>query len=324
MPASESMRIRGLVLLIALFLAPGALAADARTLLARMATSMRTGAYEGTLVYQRSGGIQTLSMAHAVLDGVEHERLVTLSGTPFEVIRIGQQVTCVWPSTGEAIVARRPEELLPTQAIAHLAELPDAYTAEVVGHERAAGREAYVIAIRPRDNERYGYRMWIGSDDHLLLRSDLVGPDGAALERMLFTRLQMESGLSADRFRPAIDEADYSEHYSTSTPDHAGTPPDLRPDRMPAGFRAISHRELSMPGGSAEVLHSVYTDGLASVSVFVEPAVDDTVALEGLTYMGAVHAYGRRVGGRQVTVVGELPAATIRGIAESVRPHGVD
>lgn len=321
MRGSESMRNRGIALLLTLAVAPGAMAADARTLLAEMADTMRSSAYEGTFVYQRPGGIQTLSLVHAVLDGVEHERLTTLSGTPFEVIRIGQEVTCVWPGSSDAIVARRPEELLPTQPLANLAELPDAYTAEVIGRERMAGRDAAVLAIRPRDEDRYGYRMWVGSDDHLLLRLDLVGPDDVALERMLFTRLEMQPGLSADRFRPAIDEAEYAEHYSTSARGDAGSAPAIRPDRLPAGFRAISHRELSMPDGGPRVLHSVYSDGLASVSVFVESADSDAVALEGLTYMGAVHAYGRRVGDRQVTVVGELPAATIRRIAESVQLH---
>jgi len=306
---------------LAFGLTPAAVAADARELLARMAETMRSGAYEGTFVHQRADSIQTMSLAHAVVDGVVHERLRTLSGEPFEVIRVGERVTCVWPSASEALVARRPEQLLPTRSLADLAELSDAYAAEIIGSERMAGREAQVVAIRPRDDDRYGYRLWLGREDHLLLRSDLVDREGSVPERMVFTRIRAVASLPAARFDPEIDEGDYAEHYTTTSGGGTSETPAWRPAQLPMGFEPVSHRQLTMPDGRSPVQHSVYSDGLASVSVFVEPAGADSVALEGLTYMGAVHAFGRRVGDRQVTVVGELPAETVRAIADSVRRH---
>ncbi len=74
-----------------------------------------------------------------------------------------------------------------------------------------------------------------------------------------------------------------------------------------------------MPPHGEAVQHSVYTDGLASVSIFVEPASSDAMPLRGLSRMGAVHAFGREVDGHQVTVVGEVPAATVKHIAHGVR-----
>jgi len=211
MPGSNRMH-RLLLVLIFLAAAPGAFAADARDLLVRMAETMRNGAYEGTFVYQRAGEVQTLTLAHGVFDGVVHERLSTLSGEPFEVVRVGERVTCVWPRESEAVVARRPEELLPTRSLAGFAELPRSYVAELTGSERTAGRMADVVSIRARDDSRYGYRMWLGREDHLLLRSELVGPDGEVLERMVFTRVDMVGNLSVKRFTPDIDEGRYAEH----------------------------------------------------------------------------------------------------------------
>lgn len=308
----------GAVALIILGAGPLAHAGEARDLLARMAETMRTGAYEGTFVYQRADDLQTMSLAHAVIGGVEHERLRTLSGEPFEVVRAGDQVTCVWPQASEALVARRPEELLPSRPVADLDELPPMYTAEIVGRERIAGRDTDVIVIRPRDQQRYGYRMWLGRDEHLLLRSDLVSPDGTTLERMLFTRMETHKALRSRHFKPEIDEGDYAEHYTTGSDDDVLDSPVWLVGELPAGFKAVSHRMRTMADGGPPVQHSVYSDGLASVSVFVEPAVSETPALQGLTYMGAVNAFGRRVGDHQVTVVGELPAATVRAIAGSV------
>lgn len=319
MRVSDAMRAAGLALLLACLTAPAAAADTAEALLTRMAQTMRSGTYEGTFVYQRADGVETLQVAHAVIDGVEHERLQTLSGRPFEVIRAGEKVTCVWPRSSQALVGRRPEELLPTRPLADLAGLPSMYTAERIGLERVAGREADVIAIRPRDALRYGYRMWLGREDHLLLRSDLIGPDGAALERMFFTRVVMRQSLPAHRFDPDIDPAAYAEHYTTG--EGAGTLVSAQwvPDEVPPGFEAVSHRFLTIPGDGASVQHSVYSDGLASVSVFVEPAAGESAVLDGLTDLGAVHAFGHRVGDHQVTVVGELPPASVRAIARSVR-----
>jgi len=321
MRGSRAVGGRWLVLVLGLALTSGPAWADARTLLARMAETMRTGAYEGTFVHQRADTIQTLSLSHAVLDGVTHERLRTLSGEPFEVIRVGDRITCVWPAASEAVVARRPEDLLPTESLGQLAELPTAYDAEIVGSERMTGREAHVVAIRPRDEARYGYRLWLGREDHLLLRSDLVGPQGAVLERMVFTGIRTTGSLPASRFEPEIDKGDHAEHFAATSGGHSTEMPAWRPARLPSGFEPVSHREMSIADNGQLVQHSVYSDGLASVSVFVEPAGADTVALEGLTYMGAVHAFGRRVGDHQVTVVGELPAETVRAIADSVRRH---
>jgi sigma-E factor negative regulatory protein RseB len=73
---------------------------------------------------------------------------------------------------------------------------------------------------------------------------------------------------------------------------------------------------LHEQGGDAE--HMVFSDGMAMVSVYVEQALPGTRAFEGLSAMGAMNAYGALVDGYQVTVVGEVPPATVEMMATSV------
>lgn len=301
-------------------LAPAAATAgdDARELLSRMSETMRTSAYEGTLVYQRGDDIDVMSLVHAMIDGREHERLSTLTGESFEVIRNGTELTCVWPGASRALVSRRPAELLPSGPPTDLDELPSTYSAELAGSGRSAGREARIVRIRPADRMRYGYRMWIDREQYLLLRSDLIDPDGKVVERILFTDLEIRDHIPAGRFQAALDDGEYAEHYDAGPGEDTVADPEWIVTGLPDGFRAVSHRRRTMVAGGKAVQHSVYSDGLASVSVFIESADVDSVSFEGVSYLGTMHAYGTRIENRQVTVVGEVPAETVRRIAESV------
>lgn len=312
-------RAAGPLLTLAALAVPAAHAAEeAAQWLGRMAQAMQTQAYEGTLVYVHDGHLESMSVVHGYVDGREHERLRTLSGQPFEVIRMGDEVTCVWPASRRVMVSQRPGDLLPPDPPRGLDSLPAAYTATAEGEARMAGRAARLIQVRPRDAFRYGYRMWIDRETGLLLRSDLLARDGTAVERLMFTQMRPLESVSPDRFEPTLEGMEYTEH---GDPDAGARPlddPKWRVTDLPAGFRTVSHRRRAMPPHGQAVQHSVFTDGLASVSVFVEPPDAGSMPLKGLSRMGAVHAFGVTRGGHHITAVGEVPAATVKRIARSV------
>ncbi|MDZ7749509.1 MAG: MucB/RseB C-terminal domain-containing protein [Halofilum sp. (in: g-proteobacteria)] len=287
-----------------------------------MAEAMRASAYEGTLVYTHDGHMEAMSVVHGVVGGVEHERLRTLSGQPFELVRAGSRLTCVWPASRRALVSQRPGDLLPPRPPRGLEQLPEPYTAAFAGEARMTGRTARIVDVRPRDRFRYGYRMWIDRATGLLLRSDMVVPGGEPVERLMFTELRPLESVSAARFEPTLEGMEYVRHGSPEAGREALEDPRWRVSDLPAGFRAVSHRREALPPHGRALQHSVFTDGLASVSVFVEPPDAGAMPLEGLSRMGAVHAYGVRRDDYHVTVVGEVPAATVRRIARSVEPAG--
>jgi len=314
---------RGSSCVLALALLVGAWPADADgrdagAWLERMARAMHELAYEGTLVYAHDGDLESMEVVHGLIDGEEHERLRALSGKPFELIRSGDRVTCVWPAIRRAMVSRRPENFLPARPPREFASLPPLYTAEVAGTTRVAGHVTQGVRVRPNDAFRYGYRMWLDRDTGLLLRSDMISPAEGVVERFMFTSVKTLEHVDRDRFRRSLDGMDYVEHGDGTSADRIEQPQWYVAD-LPPGFEAVSHRRKAMPPHGAAVQHSVYSDGLASVSVFIEPADSDAMPLAGGTRMGAVHAYGLKRAGHQVTAVGEVPAITVERIARAVR-----
>jgi sigma-E factor negative regulatory protein RseB len=89
------------------------------------------------------------------------------------------------------------------------------------------------------------------------------------------------------------------------------------------GFRKVSELKRRL-GESRPVGQLVYSDGLAAVSVFIEPLDGRRDVRTGLASVGAIHIYTREVANHMVTVVGEAPALSVQRIADAVeyrRPH---
>ncbi len=328
MGSSERRRRRagpGPALALALLLVHAAAASasqDASALVARMAEAMRTQNYAGDLVYAHGGHLESMHLVHGYRDGVEHERMQFLTREPFEIIRRGERVTCVWPARGRAFIDRRPGGTLAPKPPRDLRSLPPEYSASHAGEARIAGRAARIVRIRGSDRYRYGYRMWIGSEHDLLLRSDLVDAEGMVYERLMFTRVREPDAFDPARFRPSLEGVDYMRHGRTDNGGAGVGDPDWRVTDLPPGFELRSHRPGTIPGRDGVVQHSVYSDGLAAVSVFVESSDPGETPMRGLSRMGAVHAFARVLHGHQVTVVGEVPEATVRRIAAAVRRVG--
>ncbi len=305
----------------ALLLAAGPPGADAAQgeWLGRMADAMRDLAYEGTLVYAYDGEMETLSVVHGVIDGREHERIRALTGKPFEVIRDGESIRCFWPSGDRMLIAQQPARLLPSGLPEGLESLPGLYEAEVEDTTRIAGRIARVIRVTSADEFRYGYRLWIDRETHMLLRSDLIAPDGEIVERLMFTRFSILESVDPARFEPSHPEREYVE-YGEPTPNaDAFNNPEWQVSDLPPGFQTVAQRSQLLPQGGQSVQQSVFSDGLASVSVFVQPLDEPPAkAFEGAAAMGAINVFITRSDGREITVVGEVPSVTVRRIARAV------
>jgi sigma-E factor negative regulatory protein RseB len=66
--------------------------------------------------------------------------------------------------------------------------------------------------------------------------------------------------------------------------------------------------------------HLLLTDGVANVSVYVEPRSPNGVAGMTLGTRGALSIYSRDAGSQRVVVLGTVPAATVQRIALALRP----
>jgi sigma-E factor negative regulatory protein RseB len=284
--------------------------------LARMSDALRSLSYEGTLVYLHDNKLETLRIVHWVEKGQVRERLVSLNGPVRTLTREKGKVTCELSDSRRISVSGhgRKRDVVHLRAIDPDA-LADHYQVHALGAARVAGRQADVVGIVPRDGLRYGYRFYLDQQSGLPLKSDLMGQESTPIEQIMFTSLQIFS----TTYRSPAAEKMVSERSRGDTKFQIPSSVPWRFDRLPAGFALVMHDDWR---DSAEqpVTHFVLSDGLASVSVYVER--DPKEALEGATRIGAVHAAGNLVAGHQVTVVGEVPSVTVHAVLAGLRHSG--
>lgn len=268
--------------------------------------------FAGTIVYQQGPDVRMSRIVH-VFDGkVSHERLQPMDGRPREFIRRADEVKCLIPESRRVVVERKARaDAFPALSATSSAELLQNYSVQVVGRERVAGFDCQVIEIQPRQGDRYGYRLWVDRASGLLLRSQTLNERGEVLEQMAFADVRIGS-IDRDQLKPSwstdgwrVDEAVH-------------TPVNLREHGWrvvpPSGFKPVY--AVRRPMGNGDALQAVFSDGLASLSVFIEPA-SAAASNEPMPQSGPTNAYVRHVGDATVTVVGEIPSETARTVANA-------
>ena len=284
-------------------------AADVDAWLARVAPALSGLDYRGTLVYVADGKFATLRVFHRNDDGHERERLVATSGPAREVIRDGAKVMCI--GTGQAPVAydlSQAGRWSPALALSQALGLPG-YRAVLAGEGRVAGRAAQVIEVAATDAWRYGYRLWIDRDSGLPLRVDLLDEGGRAVEQVAFTELELGVRPTDAELR-ASGDATLTRVETLAPP--SGAAPAWQVPAPPEGF------QLRVARYRADGVQLLYSDGLASVSVYVEKA---GAGLRGsrTTRRGAVNARSYWHDGWHVLAIGKVPAATVERFARGLR-----
>lgn len=287
--------------------------------LARMSESLQSLSYEGTIVYLHGHKLEALRIFHRVEEGQVRERLVSLNGPVRTLTRENGRVTCELSSSRPISIQGHGagKDILRAWTL-DPAALHDHYRVHSLGTARVAGRQTEVVGIAPRDSLRYGYRFYLDEESGLPLKSDLMGEQSDPIEQIMFTSLDLlpsqEPGRTAAAPVPRRQGAE-----SRHRPGSEGVPPDALPwqfDFLPPGFTLVMQDNWRDTGGPP-VEHLVLSDGLASVSVYVER--EPRERLEGGTRIGAVHAVGKQVSGHQITVVGEVPFETVDAVLAGIR-----
>lgn len=301
---------------------PLAAGAEALEWLQRMNEAVRQTTYEGVAVYRSGHQLETLRVFHQYAGGEERERIYSLSGQPREVLRHAEEVTCILPDQKVVLVDHQGlRGLLPKLPRTAFERLRSHYEMSELPHSsRIAGRSCTGIRIASRDQYRYSYEIWLDKETALPLDIKLLGEDGSLLEQVVFTQIGYPESLSDEQFTPEVDVSDFQRVQQTVS-DRAiqDDQPLWELAEMPAGFRLATRELQRLPGVAQPVTLLHYTDGLAAVSVFTAPQTLPEQALEGLTRFGGVNAYGRMLDQYHITVVGEVPQATVRHFGDNLR-----
>jgi sigma-E factor negative regulatory protein RseB len=293
---------------------------DPRQWLERMSAAMSQMSYQGTFVYVQGDEVVTMRITHVADDAGVRERLVAMSGAPREVLR---------DSSGVRWVLGDDHSILQDQAYSQsfFPQLPtderdrteQSYALKLGGTGRIAGQSVRCIEVKARDAYRYGYSLWLEEHSALLLKWQLVDSDGRVLAKLMFTDLRMGSEVDPGELHSSspLQEFKTTESRLPAVRELVQTTPHWRPARLPPGFALTTHRYFG-PQDSGIYEHLVYSDGLAAVSVYVESGDTEMAREPGLSRHGTTHAFSKTAGGVLITVVGDVPAATVELMGDAI------
>lgn len=294
-------------------------AGDARQLLDEMTTASRTLNYDGVFVYQRGTQLDAMRIIHQANGNGERERLVALTGNAREVVRNDQSVTCIFPDDKAVLVEKsRPYKLLSSQIPQPVSKLADNYTFSITGQDRIASRSTWIVNILPRDQFRYGYRLWIDQQSKLLLKSELLDERGQPREKIMFTRIEIMDTIPEQYLKPTIHGANFTWYENADDMHNPSANSQWEVQWLPTGFKLNEHADELIANRPRPVNHMIFSDGLATVSIFVEKLDKQKGPMIGPSSVGAVNAFARQTDGHQVMVMGEVPLGTVRQMANSV------
>ncbi|MGI9237197.1 MAG: MucB/RseB C-terminal domain-containing protein [Woeseiaceae bacterium] len=284
----------------------------------RMNNAVKTSSYEGTVVRVRNGEAEALKVVHTFTDGVIREKVVAQEGNGLEIIRNGNEVHCILPDKKSVLVEEWNDQstlfsTLPSRDIRFGSE----YDLSIVREERVAGRQANLLAIRPHDDYRYGYRIWLDTETGFPLQTKLIDVDGTAIEQIKFVQIDLNKEIHASALAPSHSTENFRWLNQANPHVTRSVETTWLSDDLPQGFRAISTHEERVSNGDEYVVHILYSDGLANVSVFIAGrGKDDT---RGESRVGGSNAYSAVIGEHHVTAVGQVPAMTVEQIATTMR-----
>ena len=306
---------------------------DPREWLEKMNTALATRNYDGTFFHLSEGRVETMRIVHRVKAGRVTERLLSLDGSGREFVRNNDELTCYLPDQHTVLVEPRQDHGPFLGSLPQFgSDVNEFYRIESLPATHVLGHAARVIAVNPKDQFRFGYRLWLDETTAMPLKTQLCDAHGQVIEQILFARLEMPEIIADADLAPAVrtEGMRWVRQGPTSEPAAAALSA-YRAAELPPGFHLTVSGAQTLGGASVPAEHLVYSDGVATVSVFVEPdaaAQSNTAAtpsapaeppMQGLARVGSGFAFSTIVQGHQVTAVGEVPAQTVEFIAHSVK-----
>ena len=217
-------------------------------------------------------------------------------------------------------IDKQPDmQMFPAILHRQLKELSENYEVRKGEVERIGGYDCQVVVLEPKDRMRYGHRLWADRNSGMLLKAKTLDERNQVLEQFAFTQLKIGGNIDRDKIRPRFSGKGGDWRVEDSGASHANlTEAGWIIRSSPPGFHTVAELIRTL-GGASGVGHIVLSDGLAAVSVFIEPmSSKNSTAQPGLVRQGVINVYMRPVGNYWVTVVGEAPPESVKYIANAV------
>ena len=274
--------------------------------------------YKGTFLYQNGNQSNSVQITHMNNSGREFTRNVILNtDKPREVFSEGSDIVIFHPQKNKIVIEkRRGQNLFPAILPVNLDSLKASYKLRLVGSDNIAGRNAQVVELVPNDAYRYNYKVWLDTEYGLLLKMALLNDKNQTLEQVIFQELNMLNTHDLNWFQPKIDVSKSYVMEDVALLNRVST--NWIVAELPPGYVKVDHIERASKGKRSPVNQMIFSDGLASVSLFIEPLSKGVRPKTGHMIVGSTNICAHVIDGYQITVVGEVPAATVQQIAKAV------
>lgn len=289
--------------------------------LERMANAVTATNYQGTVIRRQHGESEALKVVHSIVDGVVNERLASQEGNGLEIIRVGNEVHCILPDKKSVLVEGWNNQSTLFTALPHseVVNTPQ-YDLSVVREGRIAGRKAVLLAIRPNDDYRYAHRIWLDEQSAFPLQTELLNLDGDIVEEIKFADITISDSIAREALDPSINLDGFTWYREQQRYEAIDVATDWICEDLPAGFRVTSTKTAKPADGSDQAVstHIHYSDGVASVSVFIAPG-EEGADKSGWAIVGIANSYTVERDGFEITAFGEVPGITVQRIAKSMQ-----
>ena len=302
--------------------------------LQQMHEAARTRSYTGIFVIHSGSSMSSAKITHVAQGGQQAERVETLTGTPRIIYRHNNQVITFLPQ--QKTMRRETRDsigLFPGLVQATDSQIGDFYQLRPDGNERVAGVEADKVVLLPRDNLRFGYRIWAERKSALVVKLQTIDSEGNVLEQAAFSQLQMDAGISLSALQKQMGQVQGWKVAEEAGPALAKTTANAEGWMLKTpvpGFESTAAYKRVVPGTQspskalepAAPFQWVFSDGMASVSIFIEPLAPGQLLAKrdaAGASVGATQMWTQPLGNYALTLMGEVPLVNLRLFADSIR-----
>jgi sigma-E factor negative regulatory protein RseB len=290
--------------------------------LMRMHEASRLRSYVGTFVVSsNTGSMSSARIWHACDGDLQVERVESLTGAPRSTFRRNDEVVTFLPESRVVRTEKRESlGLFPNLLKSSETSIPDFYVARRVGADRVAGFETDVVHLAPKDSLRFGYRIWAEKKTGLVVKLQTVDAESNVLEQAAFSELQLDAPVRIDKLSQMMAATDGWRIEKAEVVKTTAGAEGWQVKAAVAGFKPVSCYKRPGSGAPAPegTMQWIFSDGLASVSLFVETYDRQRHVQEGLFASGATQTLTRRIQDWWLTAVGEVPPQTLKAFAQSL------
>jgi sigma-E factor negative regulatory protein RseB len=289
--------------------------------LVHMQQASRTRNYVGTMVVSSDATLASARIWHACDGQQQIERVDSLTGPPRSTFRRDDHVVTFLQDSKTALIEKRASlGTFPSVLQGPESSIGEHYASRLIGEDRVAGFDADVVLLRARDRQRYGYRIWSEKRTGLVVKLQTLDLDGKVLEQAAFSELQLDAPVRMSKLSQMMAKTSgYRQEVLESAPTDPGA--EGWSLSIPvAGFKSMRCIKRPMQSGTVKTatVQWVFSDGLASVSLFLEPYDTQIHVKEGLLAVGATQSLTQRVDEWWLTAVGEVPPVTLKAFAQAL------